>query len=140
MQKFIFLITILFAFTVNAEDLTITGSIYDELGNPIPGVSILEKGTQNGSIADMNGHYSIKVTNEQSTLSFSIVGFDTKEVKVGKKRKIDVVLLQTLQKLEEVIVMEDAEYEMPVQERLAGSVAGVMIRGQSSLKRSSLCF
>ena len=137
MQKFIFLITILFAFTVNAEDLTITGSIYDELGNPIPGVSILEKGTQNGSIADMNGHYSIKVTNEQSTLSFSIVGFDTKEVKVGKKRKIDVVLLQTLQKLEEVIVMEDAEYEMPVQERLAGSVAGVMIRGQSSLKRSS---
>ena len=61
MQKFIFLITILFAFTVNAEDLTITGSIYDELGNPIPGVSILEKGTQNGSIADMNGHYSINV-------------------------------------------------------------------------------
>ena len=137
MQKFIFLITILFAFTVNAEDLTITGSIYDELGNPIPGVSILEKGTQNGSIADMNGHYSIKVTNEQSTLSFSIVGYDTKEVKVGKKRKIDVVLLQSLQKLEEVIVIEDAEYEMPLQERLAGSVAGVMIRGQSSLKRSS---
>ena len=135
MQKFIFLISTILAFTVNAEKLTITGTVYDQNGDIISGVHIVEIGTTNGTISDPNGYYSLNVSSEQSKLSFSYIGHDTKEIKVGKKRKIDVILTQTIQALEE-IVMEDAEMEMasPKREKLAGSIAGVQIRGQGSYR------
>ena len=136
MQKLIFLLTTLAALNIQAQNIEIKGTVYDDSGNKISGVTIMEIGTTNGTISDPNGYYTLKVKDEKSKISYTFIGFESQEIKVGKKRKIDVVLQTSVEQLQEVVV-EDAEFAIPVKERLAGSVAGVQIRGQSSLKRYS---
>lgn len=94
-----FLLSSTLAFAQNK----VTGVVTGKTGLPIPGVNVLEKGTTNGSITDANGHFSIEVENGK-TLMFSFIGFTTREVVVDKKR-IDVVLQEDLQALDEVVVI-----------------------------------
>lgn len=60
----------------------VTGIVTDNKGEVIPGVNVMEKGTTNGVITDVNGHYTITVTNENAVLAFSFIGYVTKEVPV----------------------------------------------------------
>ena len=62
---------------------SVTGQVLDENGVPLPGVSVLEKGTTNGVAADFDGNYSITVSSENSILVFSYIGYSSKEVTVG---------------------------------------------------------
>lgn len=78
---------------------TVTGS---GDGMPLPGVSVLVKGTSQGTSTDFDGNYSIKVK-EGSVLQFSYVGFTTKEIKV-RGSKLNVVLQESAEALEEVVV------------------------------------
>ena len=70
---------------------------------PLPGVNVLEKGTTNGSITDVDGKYIINVA-KGKTLQFSYIGFTTQEVKVSSNQ-INVTLQEDLQSLEEVVVI-----------------------------------
>src|SRR5688572_17383960 len=70
----------------------VTGKVTSgEDGSPLPGVSILEQGTSNGTVTDVEGNYSINV-GLNSTLVFSFVGFTTQEVSVGGRSSIEVEL------------------------------------------------
>ncbi|MFC5045829.1 TonB-dependent receptor domain-containing protein [Aquimarina hainanensis] len=82
---------------------TVTGTITDSNGSPLPGVNIIEKGTNNGASSDFNGKYSIDV-DAGATLVFSYVGFTTKEVVVGSQTVIDVTLASG-DELEEVLLV-----------------------------------
>lgn len=106
MKKLLLLLSMVMVFSLNAMALPITGSVYDETGNPLPGVTIVEKGTTNGAQADKYGKYSIQVNDTNSTLVFSFVGFQTEEIRVGKKQQINVILYADVQQLQEV-VLED---------------------------------
>jgi TonB-dependent starch-binding outer membrane protein SusC len=82
---------------------TVSGVVSDAKG-PLPGVSILIKGSTNGTQTDLNGAYSIKgATNE--TLVFSYIGFKTQEVRVGSKSTINVQMVEESSKLSEVLVI-----------------------------------
>ncbi len=70
----------------------VNGTVYDENGNGIARVNVLIDGTANSVVTDINGFYSIEVPDEKSTLVFSLPGFVTKRIKVGKKKVIDVTL------------------------------------------------
>ncbi len=107
MKKLLLLLSMVMVFSLNAMTLPITGSVYDETGNPLPGVTIVEKGTTNGAQTDKYGKYSIQVNDTNSTLVFSFVGFQTEEIRVGKKQQINVILYTDVQQLQEV-VLEDA--------------------------------
>ncbi len=72
-------------------------------GMPLPGVSVLVKGTTQGTSTDFDGNYSIKVK-EGAVLQFSYVGFTAKEIKVTGQSKINVVLKESAEALEEVVV------------------------------------
>ncbi|KAA1243703.1 TonB-dependent receptor [Aquimarina sp. RZ0] len=72
---------------------TVTGTVTDTSGVPIPYVNVSEKGSSNGTTTDGDGNYSISV-NKNATLLFSYVGFQTQEVNVETQGKIDVVLLE----------------------------------------------
>lgn len=72
--------------TVSQTNKSVRGTIIDEKGVPLPGVSIAVKGTSTGVIADINGYYIINA-NPGDVLVFSFVGFKTEEVTVTKKHR-----------------------------------------------------
>jgi TonB-linked SusC/RagA family outer membrane protein len=82
----------------------IVGSISDNEGSKLPGVSVLEKSTTNGVVTDFDGNYSIDVQ-PGSILVFSYLGYTTHEVLVVDQTRIDVTLIEDLEGLDEVIVI-----------------------------------
>lgn len=86
-------------------DQTITGTVTDENGTELPGVSILVKGTQRGTTTDANGKYKIDVVNANAILVFSFVGYQVQEVQAGNKSGLDIRLKVDTKALEEVVVV-----------------------------------
>ncbi|SNY95483.1 TonB-linked outer membrane protein, SusC/RagA family [Flagellimonas pacifica] len=82
---------------------TITGTVTDSAGSPLPGVNVVEKGTANGASTDFDGYYSINVS-DGAVLVFSSLGFTSKEVAVGSQSSINVVLAEDAEQLGEVVV------------------------------------
>jgi TonB-linked SusC/RagA family outer membrane protein len=131
------------------QEIKITGRVTAEDGLGLPGVTVVEKGTTNGTITDADGKYAIRVSGAGVTLVFSFVGFETQEVAVGDRRVIDVVMREEVKRLDEVVVtalgitrqekslgfavgkVNGDELDKVVQENvvnsLAGKVAGVTI-------------
>ncbi|MEN6596995.1 MAG: TonB-dependent receptor [Proteiniphilum sp.] len=85
--------------------MQIRGIVTDIQGEPVPGVTVLELGTQKGVITDIDGRYSISVQGTASTLQFSFVGMETREIAVGNRSVIDVVLNEVSTDLDELIVV-----------------------------------
>lgn len=83
----------------------IVGRVSDVKGEWMIGVSILEKGTSNGVITDINGQYSISTSSAQPTLVISYIGYKTQEVRIGKKNVVDIVLEEDVSALDEVVVV-----------------------------------
>ena len=85
-----------------AQERTVSGQVFDDTGEPLPGVNVIIKGTTQGTITDIDGNYRLSVSSE-TILVFSFVGFETKEIIVGNKSVIDVNM-DGAQQLEEVVV------------------------------------
>lgn len=122
------------SFTVNDRHVTIfktpktesdnrkviTGNVKDDRGELLLGVSILIKGTSQGTVTDIDGNYSIEVPDDQSVLVFTYLGYKTKELSVSGKAKLNVVLMEDTQNLEEVVIVG---YGTMKKENLTGAVA-----------------
>ncbi len=102
-------------------DVTITGTVVDSNGSPIPGATISVPGTNIGTVTDIDGQYSITVP-EGVTLVFSFIGYESKSVGVGNQQVIDVTLTDSAQALDEVVVVG---YGTQKKANLTGSVASV---------------
>ena len=91
---------------LNPYQKVITGTVYDASDNnqPLIGVTVVEKGTNNGTATDFDGKYSIRVA-PGSTLVFSFVGFESKEVRVADQEVINVNLSLSSESLEETVVI-----------------------------------
>ena len=68
-------------------------------------MSVQEKGTTNGTITDMNGQYTLKLSTGNSILLISYIGYKPQEVKVAKQKIVDVVLVEDVSSLDEVVVV-----------------------------------
>ncbi len=86
-------------------DRTIRGKVTDEKGEPLPGVSILVKGTQRGTTTNPEGAFTIAVPDENATLVFSFVGYVSQEVEAGNANTLDIRLSPDKKALEEVVVV-----------------------------------
>src|ERR1044072_8183770 len=82
---------------------TVSGTITDETGAALPGVSLLVKGTSTGTSTDNDGKYSL-TDPAAATLVISCIGYATQEVSVGSRSTIDIVLLPDVTALQEVVV------------------------------------
>jgi iron complex outermembrane recepter protein len=87
-----------------AQSRTVTGTVQDETGNGLPGVSFLVKGTNNGGATDASGKFRINVGSDNATLVFSSIGFLSKEVPVGNASILNVTLQEDTKLLNEVVV------------------------------------
>ncbi|RRB02245.1 TonB-dependent receptor [Larkinella rosea] len=90
---------------VQPAEETITGTIADEKGEGLPGVSIIVKGTQRGTTTDGNGQFRIQVPDKAAVLVFSYVGYLTQEIPVGTKTVLNVTLVTDEKTLSEIIVV-----------------------------------
>ncbi|WP_298497038.1 TonB-dependent receptor [uncultured Algibacter sp.] len=105
-KTFLVLLGFCFAFTLNAQQKTITGTVTAEAdGMALPGVNVIVKGTSTGASTDFDGNYSINLNSDNATLVFSYVGYATKEVVVGNSSTVNVALLEDLASLDEVVVV-----------------------------------
>ena len=91
-------------FQVSAQiDLTVSGTVLDEEGKPLQGVTVIKQGTVSGTVTDVNGKYSINAASND-VLVFSFIGFITQEVPVNNRTRLDVSLEMDLQTLGEVVI------------------------------------
>ncbi|MEN8248187.1 MAG: TonB-dependent receptor, partial [Bacteroidota bacterium] len=84
---------------------SVTGTITDEDGNPMPGVNIVIKGTTQGTISDADGKYGINVDDPGATLEFSFIGMFAQEVQVVNQTEINVTMTRDVLGLEELVVI-----------------------------------
>src|SRR5690606_35295447 len=87
------------------QTITVTGTVTEEGGQPLPGVNVIEKGTNNGTSTDASGRFSINVEGESSVLVFSFSGYASQEIPVGNKNDVSVNLVADVQALQEVVVV-----------------------------------
>lgn len=84
---------------------TVTGKVTDERGDPMPGVTVMVVGKNQGSITDAGGVYSIAGLQPASVLQFSFVGMETRMIPVGNQTRINIVLKEESEKLSEIVVV-----------------------------------
>lgn len=106
MKKTLLLFLICFCANSIYAQIKVEGEITSATdGLTIPGVNVFIKGTNAGTITDLNGKYNIEVPDESTILVFSYIGFEKQEITVGKQRTIDIVLTEDTESLEEVVVV-----------------------------------
>jgi TonB-linked SusC/RagA family outer membrane protein len=130
------------------EGRILTGTVSESLGQVLPGVNVLLKGTTNGTTTDSDGKYSITVP-DNGILVFSFIGYETLELPTGNRTVLDVNLVPSLQTLGEIVVVgygtqrsedvtgavstidQEVIKDLPVSsvdQKMMGQVAGVQIR------------
>lgn len=108
MMKFkLAIITLVMICTQNiiSQTTTVSGVVTDNLGNPLPGVTVLVEGVSKGASTDFDGNFSIDDVSASDTLVFSYVGMYTQNILVGDKTKFEVELLASAESLDEIVVV-----------------------------------
>ena len=103
---------------------SILGSIKDEEGNPIIGANVVEKGTTNGTITNIDGQFSLNVF-DNAILVVSYVGYKEQQAKIGNRSNLEIVLQEDAEKLDEVVVVG---YGTQKKSDLTGSIASIRHR------------
>ena len=101
---------------------TLTGKVVDPDGGPLPGVTVVAKGTTSGTITDVDGKYSMNVHPDVKALVFSFVGMETLEVTIGSQSVIDITMRESSIGLDEVVAIG---YGTQKKESLTGAISGV---------------
>lgn len=106
---------------VNQQKVTITGIVTDANGEPVIGANVVEKGTTNGTITDIDGKYSLE-TSLLSVLQVSYIGYNSQEITVKNRKAINIQLKEDTQAIDEVIVVG---YGVQRKGNLTGSVSAI---------------
>jgi len=107
---------------VSQQQKSVSGKVTDSSGTSLPGVSVVVKGTTNGTITDVNGNYSILNVPRDATLQFSFVGMKSQEIPVVGKSTISVTMVEEAIGLEEVVAVG---YGTQKKVNLTGAVSSV---------------
>jgi TonB-dependent SusC/RagA subfamily outer membrane receptor len=106
-----------------AQTRTITGMVTDVAdGSALPGVNVLVQGTSRGTATDVEGHYSLEVGSEETTLTFTFVGYKTQSVVLGAQTVVDVALEVDFTTLSDVVVIG---YGVVKKSDLTGAVSSI---------------
>lgn len=107
---------------VQQQAVKVTGRVTDVAGEGVIGASVMEKGTSNGTITDMNGNFSLQVSSPQAVVQISYIGYESQELRVQTGKPMAVVLKEDEQALDEVVVVG---YGTEKKVNVIGSIAQV---------------
>ena len=102
----------------------VTGTVVDENNIPVAGAYVLIKDTTLGTVTDVDGNYSLEISDPGQTLVFSFIGLEKKEVVIGEQTVINVTLLESLSALNEIVVVG---YGFQKKENLTGAISSIKI-------------
>ncbi len=120
------------AINANAQE-RISGVVKDVGGMPLPGVSIIQKGTTRGAVTDFDGEYSIELTSSgQKTIEFSYIGFKTVQIAVKGQKTINVTLEEDVESLKEVVIVG---YGTQKKESVVAAI--VQVKGEDLMQRAA---
>lgn len=114
----------------NQQSKTVKGTIIDEGGLPLIGVSVSVKGTTTGTISDIDGNYTLTVPGPKTDITFSFLGFTPQTITVGDQNVINITMREDLQTLDEVVVVG---YGVQKKSHLTGSVSKLSTEGMEDL-------
>lgn len=114
---------------------TLTGKITSENNEGLPGVTVLEKGTTNGTTTDAGGNFSLRVVNANSIIVASFIGYLTQEVPINNRTTINLKLVPDTKALEEVVVVG---YGTQKRESITGAVAAVTAKDLGRVHASTV--
>ncbi|AXP80128.1 TonB-dependent Receptor Plug Domain protein [Mariniflexile rhizosphaerae] len=120
------------------SQLTISGLVTDggELGGPLPGVTVLVKGTSNGTSTDFDGQFTLNNVAPNATIVFSYIGYKTQEVAVNNRTSINVTLATDVSQLDEIVIV-DYGYGKVRKADMTGSSASISSKELSTIPISS---
>lgn len=110
---------------------SVKGNIVDQNGDPVIGANIVEKGTTNGTISDVNGQFTLNLQQKNPVLVVSYIGFTTKEIPVGNLSVLNINLSEDSEALEEVVVVG---YGVQKRASVTGSVASLQSKDIATVK------
>ena len=119
--------------TLFAQSKQVTGVVKDATGETVIGASVLEKGTANGVITDLDGNFKLTVSKNNAILQISYVGYQTQEVNVSGKTSIIVTLKEDSEMLEEVVVVG---YGAQKKESVVGAISQVSSKDLTNFRCS----
>lgn len=119
---FVLFLLSLMTLSMMAQRVRVTGAVVDATNTELPGVTVLEKGTSNGTVTDIDGNFSLTVAGNSSVLVFSFVGFESQEIEVGTQRSLNITLEESSQTLDDVVVVA---FGTQKKEEIVGSVSTV---------------
>lgn len=99
------LLTALLSFEAFAQGRNVTGVVSDGTGSKLPGVTVMVKGTTNGTVTDIDGSFTLKVQDNARTLVFSFVGMENQEVELGSQSSFTIVMKESVVGLDEVVAI-----------------------------------
>lgn len=129
------MVCMLLFFQIYAQGRIITGTVTDNTGAGLPGVTVLQKNSVSGTITDADGNFSVNVVNNETILVFSYVGFSTQEVSVGAQNQISVVLTEDVSTLSEIVV---TGYGTQRKSQLTGAISSISAKQISELPITNL--
>lgn len=104
-HKLLKILALFFTVCVSAQNIDVSGNVQDNTGFPIPGVNVIVKNTNKGAVTDFDGNFTLTNVETGATLTFSYIGYVTKEVVVSNNANLTVVLEEDVAKLDEVVVV-----------------------------------
>ncbi|MFV0506655.1 MAG: SusC/RagA family TonB-linked outer membrane protein [Bacteroidales bacterium] len=114
--------TLTSALATYAQTKTVSGRVTDSNRQPLPGVTVVEKGSTNGTITDVDGKYTLVVSSEAKSLTFSFVGMKTEELAIAGKKSLNIALKEDAIGLDEVVAVG---YGTVKKSDLTGSVSSI---------------
>ncbi|TXG36991.1 SusC/RagA family TonB-linked outer membrane protein [Seonamhaeicola maritimus] len=119
-HTFLKILTLLFAASLSAQNIEVSGNVQDNTGFPIPGVNVIVKNTSKGTVTDFDGNFILSNVEVGSILSFSYLGYLTKDVTISDNSKLTVQLEEDIAKLDEVVVIG---YGTQTKKEITGAVS-----------------
>jgi Ca-activated chloride channel family protein len=138
MKKALLFITLAMILISGTIARTVKGFVTDNGGNPIPGVSIVVKGTSTGVSSDVNGYFTINVPDGKTTLIFSFIGYRQQEVKITDDKTLAIVMQEEVAELSEVVV---TGYGTQRKSSMTGSVSSIdYSSAPRAARRADACY